>query len=63
METILPQIDHLIVLMLENRAFDHLIGSLTLEEGRTDVDRLTPGMANGYEGVIWPACSDTTDRV
>lgn len=54
METILPQIDHLIVLMMENRSSDHVLGALTLEEGRTDVDGLTPGLANAYEGVTYP---------
>src|SRR5687768_7121977 len=54
MDAILPQIDHLIVLMLENSAFDHLLGALTLEDGRTDVDGLTPGLANAYDGVTYP---------
>jgi phospholipase C len=54
MDAILPQIDHLIVLMMENRAFDHLLGALTLEDGRTDVDGLTPGMSNDYEGMTYP---------
>ena len=30
---------HLVVLMMENRSFDHYLGSLTLE-GRTDIDGL-----------------------
>ena len=34
-------IKHLIVLMMENRSFDHYLGALTLE-GRTDIDGLTP---------------------
>ena len=33
------KIRHLIVLMMENRSFDHYLGSLTLE-GRTDVEGL-----------------------
>jgi phospholipase C len=33
-------IKHLVVLMLENRSFDHYLGSLSLQ-GRTDVDGLT----------------------
>ncbi len=40
--------------MLENRAFDHLLGALTLEDGRTDVGGLTPGLANAYDGVTYP---------
>lgn len=36
-----PGIDHVIVIMMENHSFDHYLGALTLEEGRTDVDGLT----------------------
>ena len=39
-------IDTVVVLMMENRSFDHVFGSLSLEEGRTDVDGLRPGMFN-----------------
>ena len=42
----LNKIDHIVVLMMENRSFDHLLGYLTLEGGRTDVDGLTSGMFN-----------------
>jgi phospholipase C len=42
----LAKIDHIVVLMMENRSFDHMLGYLTLEDGRTDVDGLTKGMAN-----------------
>jgi phospholipase C len=35
-----------VVLMMENRSFDHLFGSLSLLEGRTDVDGLTAEMSN-----------------
>ncbi|MFT5680703.1 MAG: phospholipase C [Myxococcota bacterium] len=34
-------IDHVVVLMMENRSFDHYLGALSLEEGRDDVDGLT----------------------
>ena len=40
------RIDHVIVVMLENRSFDHYLGALTLEEGRTDVDGLTGSESN-----------------
>ena len=36
--------------MMENRSFDHLLGYLTLENGRTDVDGLTKDMHNTYKG-------------
>jgi phospholipase C len=36
----LGKIDHIVVLMLENRSFDHMLGYLGLEGGRADVDGL-----------------------
>ncbi len=46
----LQKIDHVIVLMLENRSFDHMLGYLSLEAGRADVDGLRaptdPSMQN-----------------
>jgi phospholipase C len=39
-------IEHIIVLMMENRTFDHYFGSLSLVEGRGDVDGLRPEHAN-----------------
>jgi len=44
----LAKIDHIVILMLENRSFDHLLGYLTLEDGRHDVDGLTKGMSNTF---------------
>jgi len=37
----LAKIDHIVVLMMENRSFDHMVGYLKLEEGRTDIDGLS----------------------
>jgi phospholipase C len=34
-------VDHIIVLMMENRSFDHMLGYLSLESNRADVDGLT----------------------
>src|SRR5262249_54875173 len=34
----LGKIDHIVVLMMENRSFDPLLGYLHLEQGRADVD-------------------------
>lgn len=34
------KIEHIVVLMLENRSFDHMLGYLTSKKGRTDVDGL-----------------------
>ena len=39
-------IDTLILVQMENRSFDHYFGSLSLEEGRDDVEGLRPGMSN-----------------
>ncbi len=42
----LAKFDHLVVLMLENRSFDHMLGYLSLTGGRNDIDGLTAGMSN-----------------
>ncbi len=39
-------IDHFVILMMENRSYDHVFGSLTLDEGRTELDGLTAEMFN-----------------
>jgi phospholipase C len=46
----LQKIEHIVVLMLENRSFDHMLGYLSLEGGRSDVDGLTPGLSNKHRG-------------
>jgi phospholipase C len=50
----LDKIDHIVVLMLENRSFDHMLGYLSLEGGRDDVDGLREGMANSHGGHEYP---------
>lgn len=50
----LHKIDHIVVLMLENRSFDHMLGYLSLTGGRTDIDGLKPGMSNEYGGRDYP---------
>ena len=50
----LERIEHIVVLMLENRSFDHMLGYLSLEGGREDVDGLRPGMANEHGGRRYP---------
>jgi phospholipase C len=43
----LEHIDTIVIVMMENRSFDHLLGYLSLPEfGRSDVDGLRPGMKN-----------------
>ncbi len=52
--TNLEKIDHIVVLMLENRSFDHMLGYLSLEGGRGDVDGLRRKFANEYGGRSYP---------
>ena len=37
----IQDIKHIVILMQENRSFDHYLGALTLMEGRDDIDGLT----------------------
>ena len=50
----LQKIEHIVVLMLENRSFDHMLGYLSLEAGRDDVDGLKDGMKNQFRGKTYP---------
>jgi phospholipase C len=57
----LEQIGHIVVVMLENRSFDHMLGYLSLPteqggKGRSDVDGLQgpPRDVNPYDGKDWP---------
>ena len=50
----LQKIDHIVVLMLENRSFDHMLGYLSLEGGRDDIDGLREEFANDYDGRGYP---------
>jgi len=50
----LAQIDHIVVLMMENRSFDHMLGYLSLEGGRSDIDGLRAGYANTHAGQVYP---------
>ncbi|MEE2830601.1 MAG: alkaline phosphatase family protein [Myxococcota bacterium] len=58
-ELLRERIDTVVVLMMENRSFDHYFGAYSLLEGREAVDGLTPGMSNprpdGGEVEIHPA--------
>lgn len=42
----MENIQHVVVLMLENRSFDHFLGDLSLGGKRTDVDGLSKGLGN-----------------
>ena len=50
----LAKVDHVVVMMLENRSFDHMLGYLSLTGSRPDIDGLRPGFANQYQGRDYP---------
>ncbi|MES2638790.1 MAG: alkaline phosphatase family protein [Myxococcota bacterium] len=55
-------IDTIVVLMMENRSFDHYLGALRLVDGRTDVDGLDAAMSNpGSTGEEHPVGPTTID--
>lgn len=64
--TQLMEIDHIVVLMLENRSFDHMLGYLSLPpaqggKGRTDVDGLTGNETNqDANGTSFPVARMTS---
>ena len=45
----LERINHIVIVMMENRSFDHMLGYLTLA-GRSEIDGLQEGFANRYGG-------------
>jgi len=56
----LANIDHLVVLTMENRSFDQMLGYLSLPAsaggmGRTEVDGLKGGEFNPYNGTNYPS--------
>ena len=50
----LAKVDHVVVMMLENRSFDHMLGYLSLTGRRPDIDGLRPGLANQFQGRDYP---------
>ena len=50
----LEKVDHVVVMMLENRSFDHMLGYLSLAGRRPDIDGLRSGFANEYQGRTYP---------
>jgi phospholipase C len=50
----LEKVDHIVVLNLENRSFDHMLGYLTLEGGRGDIDGLRTQFSNAHSGRMYP---------
>lgn len=61
-ELVRSRIDTVVVLIMENRSFDHYFGALTLEEGRTDVEGLTADIANPHpDGSMVPVFHTEVD--
>jgi phospholipase C len=50
----LEKIDHIVVVMLENRSFDHMLGYLSLTGRRPEIDGLHAGLANQFQGRNYP---------
>jgi phospholipase C len=44
----LDRVEHIVVLMMENRSYDHMLGYLSLQGRRPELDGLQAGMANAY---------------
>lgn len=71
----LENFDHIVIYMLENRSFDHMLGYLSLPEelggkGRSDVDGLKGDEVNTIDGEDYPvfhlnfdAQNENTERV
>lgn len=49
-EILARKVDHIVLLMLENRSFDHMLGYLQRDAGRDEIDGLTPPDARGNTG-------------
>lgn len=56
----LDRIKHVVVLMMENRSFDQMLGYLKLKGGRNDMNGLVPEMANAYNGKAYPIHHQTS---
>ncbi len=58
-ELLRHRIDTVVVLMMENRSFDHFLGAMSLVENHPDVDGLTEDMSNphpdGSEVKVFPS--------
>lgn len=52
---LLSNIDHIVVLMMENRSFDHMLGYLSKHGGRADVEGLRGGEKNHFKGRDYPS--------
>jgi phospholipase C len=51
----LRKVEHIVVLMMENRSFDHMLGYLDLRDGQGEINGLTRAKKIEYEGVLHEA--------
>jgi phospholipase C len=63
LKNLTSKVDHIVVLMMENRSFDHMLGFLTIDEGRTDVDGLTADHMNVAHGQSYPVHPATSTKL
>lgn len=56
---ILPGIEHVVVLMFENRSFDNVLGGLYPDKSPTEYDGLTGDETNP----VYPACPHNTEQI
>ncbi len=59
----LEKIDTIVVVMLENRSFDQMLGYLSLEKGRHDIDGLQAEFENEHAGHHYPVHHLKSTRV
>jgi phospholipase C len=59
----LAKFDHLVVLMMENRSFDHMLGFLSIDGVRSDVDGLHAGLSNSAGGRTYPVHPATSTKL
>src|SRR5947207_11173581 len=59
----LQKIDHIIVLMMENRSFDHMLGFLALDQKRTDIEAQPPGASNDANGHSYPMHQESGNQL
>ena len=57
MDNVNEKIKTVVLVMMENRSFDHMLGHLKLEDPQSDVDGFTPPLEkydNIYNGTNYP---------
>lgn len=59
----LHKVNQIVVLMMENRSFDHMLGFLSIDQGRTDVDGLRPGLSNEAGGKQYKVHQATSTKL